>query len=223
MIKESCGTLIFITGDTHGDKKRFSEVKGIRKGDTLIVCGDFGFIWNNTKAEKRTLAWTGKHKYNVAFVDGYHDNLEYINEYPIEEWNGGRVRRICGNLVMLMRGEIYTIDGERVFAFGGGETLERETSTTPEGKLPSREEIENSISNLSKYNNAVDYIVTHDAPSKLKLFINMESNELDNLNAFLEDIARQVKFKRWFFGKYHMDKLIPPHYQMVFTEVLKVK
>ncbi len=113
--------MIFITGDIHGDKNRFKEIKKARlkKGDTLIVCGDFGFVWDNTKREKKVLKWIGKRKYHIAFVDGYHDRLEYIDQYPVSDWNEGKVRAISGKLVMLMRGEIYHIDNETVFAFGG--------------------------------------------------------------------------------------------------------
>ena len=42
---------IFMTGDTHGDFSRFSarafpEQKDLSKGDYMIICGDFGGIWD---------------------------------------------------------------------------------------------------------------------------------------------------------------------------------
>ena len=47
--------MILITGDTHGDLSRFKkkELKKLRKNDTLIICGDFGFVWNGSKTEQR--------------------------------------------------------------------------------------------------------------------------------------------------------------------------
>ena len=38
--------MIYITGDIHGDLSRFKDkrIKKLKKGDTLIVCGDFGFM-----------------------------------------------------------------------------------------------------------------------------------------------------------------------------------
>lgn len=41
--------MVYITGDTHGDLSFFRnpKLKKLKKGDTLIICGDFGFIWNN--------------------------------------------------------------------------------------------------------------------------------------------------------------------------------
>ena len=47
--------MIFITGDTHGDRDRLSrwQLRKLQEGDTLIICGDFGFMWNNSKSEQR--------------------------------------------------------------------------------------------------------------------------------------------------------------------------
>ena len=43
--------MIYFTGDLHGDYDRFKskELKKLKKGDTLIVCGDFGFLWDGSK------------------------------------------------------------------------------------------------------------------------------------------------------------------------------
>ena len=49
--------MIYITGDLHGDLERFKEknMKQLKPGDTLLVCGDFGFIWDGSKQEKAAL------------------------------------------------------------------------------------------------------------------------------------------------------------------------
>ena len=46
---------IYITGDTHGDFRRFSadnfpEGKILTKEDYVIICGDFGGIWDVKKS-----------------------------------------------------------------------------------------------------------------------------------------------------------------------------
>ena len=43
--------MIYVTGDTHADFKRFStnnfpEQREMTKYDYVIVCGDFGGIWD---------------------------------------------------------------------------------------------------------------------------------------------------------------------------------
>ena len=52
--------VIFMTGDTHGDFGRFSarafpEQKHLSKDDYVIICGDFGGIWDGSEAEQRAL------------------------------------------------------------------------------------------------------------------------------------------------------------------------
>ena len=54
--------MICITGDIHGDLSRFNDkhIKKLRKNDYLLVCGDFGFLWDGTKREKHILTKLGK-------------------------------------------------------------------------------------------------------------------------------------------------------------------
>ena len=55
--------MIYITGDTHGDISCFKNPKLNKLGekDILIVCGDFGFIWNpHDKNEKKNLEFLKK-------------------------------------------------------------------------------------------------------------------------------------------------------------------
>ena len=42
--------MIYVTGDTHGDIERFksSGIHKVKKGDSIIVCGDFGFVWDGS-------------------------------------------------------------------------------------------------------------------------------------------------------------------------------
>ena len=118
--------MIFITGDMHGLMERFqdSAFRHIKKGDTLIICGDFGFLWEGTEEEKKALKKLEKKKYEILFVDGIHENFDLLESYPEEEYAGGRVHRIGTNLRHLMRGELFTIEGKKIFAFGGGESIE---------------------------------------------------------------------------------------------------
>ena len=52
--------MIYFTGDTHGDLSRFksSAAKKLKKGDYLMVCGDFGFIWNGSAEEYKNIKWS---------------------------------------------------------------------------------------------------------------------------------------------------------------------
>ena len=120
--------MIYVTADLHGDATRLrtKEIRRLKKGDTLIVLGDFGFLWQGTPKEKKLLKKLGKKKYQILFLDGAHENFDLLEQYPVEEWGGGQVRRIDGNLRYLMRGQVYVIEGKRIFTMGGGESDEKE-------------------------------------------------------------------------------------------------
>ena len=58
--------------------------------------------------------------FTIAFVDGCHENFDLLEQYPIEEWNGGKIHRISENIVHMMRGQVFYIQGKKIFTFGGG-------------------------------------------------------------------------------------------------------
>ena len=56
--------MICVTGDLHGDITRFGSpvLKKLRRGDALIITGDFGCIWDGSKKEKKIHKKLGKKK-----------------------------------------------------------------------------------------------------------------------------------------------------------------
>ena len=79
--------MIYVTGDTHGDFRRFStdifpEQKEMTKEDFVIICGDFGGIWcqeDNRKAMKNEnywLDWLDQKPFTTLFVCGNHENFD---------------------------------------------------------------------------------------------------------------------------------------------------
>ena len=74
--------MIYITGDTHGDVRRFStksfpEQKEMNKCDYVVVLGDFGLVWDwkgESKHEKNWLDWLEDKPFTTLFIDGNHEN-----------------------------------------------------------------------------------------------------------------------------------------------------
>ena len=62
--------MVFVTGDCHGEFNKFStssfpEQKSMSKNDIVIICGDFGGIWDKDKDssyESYWLSWLDKKK-----------------------------------------------------------------------------------------------------------------------------------------------------------------
>ena len=97
--------MIYITGDTHGEFERFgSNCFDAAKGDYVIICGDFGNLWDNSNSEKYWRKWLREKAFTVLFIDGNHENFDMLSAYPVTEWNGGKAHKIADNIIHLMRG-----------------------------------------------------------------------------------------------------------------------
>ena len=220
--------MLYVTGDIHADIRRLNvrAEKQIKKGDILLVCGDFGFLWDGSPKELRLLDWLGKRPYQILFVEGTHDNIDLLSGYPEETLYGGQVRRVSGNCCQLLRGECYEIEGKRVFALGGGESTDMDIRVEGETwwsrELPSAEELAHARETLASLNQQVDYIITHSVAPTVNKFLDREQMQINLLLAFLNEISETVQFKRWYFGSCHLDKAIPPKYCAVYQEILPV-
>ena len=119
--------MIYITGDCHRNFERFNmsifpEQKEMTKNDYVIVCGDFGGVWNKEKEnteETMLLDWLDCKSFTTLFVDGNHENFDRLYDYPVEKWHGGKVHKIRPSVIHLMRGHVFDIDGRSIFTFGG--------------------------------------------------------------------------------------------------------
>jgi len=222
--------MVYVTGDTHGDIKRFSDprLRQLKKGDTLIICGDFGFIWDGSREEDRILKKLSKKKYNICFIDGTHENFELLEKYPVTAWKGGKVRNICGNVYHMMRGQVFTIDKLHIFTLGGGESpdleIRLEHNTWSKAEIPTKEELLDAAKRVEMTDGDIDIIITHEPPLKIKGFLQLKENKeavrVTGLNTFFEELAFYCRFRRWFFGSLHEDKFVSPSHIAVFNSII---
>ena len=221
--------MIYVTGDTHGDLSRFKDpgMKKLRSGDTLIICGDFGFLWNGSKTENAVLKKLATKSFNIAFVDGCHENFDLLESLPVTSWNGGKVHMIAHNIVHLMRGQVYFIEDKKIFAFGGGHSQDYEFRGDGEmwwqREQPSHDEIRAAMAKLDSVGRSFDYVITHEPPASLKDCLNVDVLQRLEVHAFFEDIIKTCEYKKWFFGKCHIDKNIPIKFYAVFNTVTPIK
>ena len=223
--------MIYITGDMHGDLERLYDknFRRLKSGDVLIVCGDFGYIFDGGKTEKEVIDYLATRRFVTAFVDGTHDNLSTINRARVTYWHGGMVHRIKGNLIHLMRGQIFSIDGNTFFTFGGGEStdkdMRREQGTWWSEEEPTAFEMAEGARTLDEAGCKVDYMITHEPPSLVKSAMLLRMGNIDRinkLNGYFEELGRSVKFKHWYFGSLHEDKVITAHHTCVFKNYITI-
>ncbi len=217
--------MLYITGDTHGEENRFlyldSEIeRNLTAEDVLFIAGDWGYISDDSYPERQFLRFLSEKLYKIMFVDGNHENFDLLEEYPVEEYCGGKVHVIRRDretkepkVIHLMRGQVYEIQGKKIFTFGGGYSKDRVFRTPGRSwwpqEMPTEEEYKEGLENLTKHNNQVDYIITHTVPEEsIGMYARAPLPEESPLNSYLEYIRENVEYGRWFHGHMHTDREI---------------
>ena len=223
--------MIYDTGDTHANQRKWMEQIEVvlQKGDTIIVNGDFGVgFWGScSRSEEGFYDYLAARDYTVLFIDGNHENFEKLSDFPVEIWHGGRVHKIRNNVIHLMRGEVCEIEGHTIFAMGGGYSLDKDYRTPgvswwPQ-EMPSDEEYALCEKTLEENGWQVDYVLTHDAPSRFLDFTALALGESNRLHLFLDKILLKLHYEKWFFGCYHKDVALSTKSRCVFCEIIPMK
>ncbi|MDD6170098.1 MAG: metallophosphoesterase [Lachnospiraceae bacterium] len=227
---------IYLAGDTHElidiDKvmNYFEEdsltEKCSKDKDYLIILGDCGAVWDGEENDKEVQHLLNSLPVTVLYVDGNHENFDLLNEYPECEWHGGLVHMISDSIYHLMRGQVFDIEGKKIFTFGGGNSIDKawrtpKVSWWPE-EMPSQDEYEEGLRNLERVNNKVDYILTHTCPQGVvyEMIYDYKEGE-EELQMYLQRIAGSVDFKDWYFGHFHMDEDVE-NYHCLWDKIVKI-
>lgn len=247
--------MIYLTGDTHGEVQRFSadsfpEQKEMTKDDYVIVLGDFGLVWDyrgESGYEKYWLKWLEEKPFTTLFIDGNHENHDRLDAMPVEEWHGGKVHKIRPSVIHLMRGQVFDIDGVKVFAFGGAASHDIQDGVLEPGdprirwwnrdnnklfrinkqswwdrELPSRVELAAGMENLDKTGWKVDFVLTHCTSASTTAMLSPAHAEADVLTRYLQEIKDRLKYKYWFFGHHHMNKTISANEYCLYEQIVQV-
>ena len=247
--------MIYITGDCHGnfsrfDINKFPIQKEMTKNDYVIICGDFGGVWNylvESTHEKHWLDWLNEKNFTTLFIDGNHENFTRLYKYPVKKWHGGKVHKIRDSVLHLMRGEIFDINNKKIFTFGGAKSHDIQNgilNLNEEEKIyeyrkrgaffrirdyswwdlemPTKEEMENGIKNLKKINYKVDYIISHCCPTSTQILIN-PYYEKDILTDYLQEISEKCKFKKWYFGHYHENRQVNSQFVLLYEDIVPLE
>ncbi len=246
--------MIYITGDCHGDYTRFSsrnfpEQKEMTKNDYVIICGDFGY-WNNSNEQKYWRNWLDNKPFTTLFIDGNHENFDMLNQMSIEQWNGGNVHRISDSIIHLMRGQVFTIEDQKFFTFGGARShdikdgilnpsdknfkekykkmQERHASfrinhvSWWEEEMPNETEMQQGREVLEQNDWEVDFIITHCAPSSVQAIMSMGLYAPDALTNYFEEIRQKCKYSQWFFGHYHKNALVDSRNIAIYKRIERI-
>ncbi len=145
----------------------------------------------------------------------------------MKDWHGGKVHRIRSHVLHLMRGQVFELEGYHFFTMGGAKSHDTEDGILEPGapdferkllmlqrkpraryrinhiswwaqEMPSEEEYAEARKNLAKVDWAVDYVITHCAPTSIALVENRH-NEADPLTDFLQEVKERAHYHYWLF------------------------
>lgn len=226
--------MIYITGDIHGDYdirklgyNSFPEGRSLTRNDYVIICGDFGLLWDNSKTEKYWLEWLDSKPWTTLWIDGNHENFDMLKEYPEEYWKGGNIQKITENIFHLCRGNVFEIEGKKFFAFGGAESHDKifrvYGKSIWEEEIPSEKDFQTGIDSLKAVGNSVDIIITHSLPRHIQKDIFSEKAYPSNiLTDYFDVIDRILDFKYWFSGHYHISIEYDEKHYLIYNNIIKL-
>lgn len=225
-----------IAGDIHGTcdiGKVVSFFEGredeYSRDDYLILCGDVGVCGFSVYEEVQTRNNLCDLPVTVLFIDGNHENFDKLNAYHVEKWNGGKVHFIESNIIHLMRGQVYEIDGVKFFTFGGGYSIDKlyrtEGITWFPQEMPTEEEYEEGWANLERAGFQVDYILTHTGPREVAAAMGYGELSDDEvvLRKYLQRVADNTDFTAWYFGHFHEDTEVEDVFFCLYEEMVEVE
>ena len=246
--------MIYVTGDCHGNYRRFAteifpEQKEMSKDDYVIICGDFGY-WDESKEQKYWMKWLDSKPFTTLWIDGNHENFDLLKKQKAVKWHGGNVQFIQPSVIHLMRGQIYELEGLKIFTFGGAKSHDisggiLETSDPRfrakrkkrdknqelyrinhvswwKEELPEEEELAEGLRNLIQNNWSVDYIISHCCSTSTQEKIADRTYQPDILTRYFEKIKEMCRYRKWFFGHYHDNMNVNSKEVLLYDQIIRI-
>ena len=164
-----------------------------------------------------------------GLVNVNHENFDLIDASPVKIWGGGKAHRIRPDIIHLMRGQVYEIEGKTVFTFGGATSIDR--AGRMEGvdwwrqEAPTYEQLDEGLANLRRYGNCVDYVITHSCGERAYAYLAAHrligSKGMYPENHLLSNFEDRVAFRHWYFGHYHVDARLGDRYTALLNEIVE--
>lgn len=141
----------------------------------MIICGDFGGVWDDSPREQYWLNWLEQKPFTLLFVDGNHENFDSLKRYPTVSFHGGRAHKICENVYHLMRGYVFNLCGKKFFTFGGA----------------SSHDIQDGILNMKNYASLKDLVSDYNRRTAMGEYL-----RINHLSWWKEELPSRAEMDR---------------------------
>lgn len=216
-------------------KKFCKDMKTTRK-DVLIVLGDAGFNYYDDKRDDKLKAEISALDITLFCLHGNKENRpQNVGTYGIRDFCGGKVyyEPKHPNILFAIDGEIYTFDGRKYMVVGGAHSVDKNRCLElnkpfwPD-EMPDDETKAKVEKRLATENNNIYGMLTHTCPIDylpIEMFMSTRQNaaikrkprkakskklfkpDIDrSTEEWLGKIEKQLDYKIWFCGHYHIDK-----------------
>ena len=225
--------MTYITGDTHGDFSRFENYNryGIGENDVVIVLGDAGLNYYENKSDRKKKEFVNNLPFITFCVHGNHEKRPFdIPTYIEGGFNGGIVyyEPEFPNILFAKDGEVYDFDGLKCIVIGGAYSVDKEYRLLRGYKWfyneqPSEEIKQYVESQLEKYDNKIDVVLSHTCPidyEPIEMFLpGIDQRKVDSsTEEWLGEIEKKLEYRKWYCGHWHTSKKIDKM-QFMFEDV----
>lgn len=215
--------MIYLTSDLHGgdNMKGLNEFLSVcTDDDWLFILGDTEICFTDWDKHIKYSEYMKSLKCNIAFIDGNHENFDYLYSLPEEDWHGGRVHRVSDRIIHLMRGYIFEVEGKSFLTMGGciSSVKWQKINLWWPQEDPTVEEITRAYKNLERYNNCVDYVLTH----KYRKDGYDPNADPMTLDGFINYIESNTTYKHYYAGHWHKDIILDDKHTIVYEHLIAI-
>lgn len=222
--------MIYITGDAHGEyfpfMYRFRD-HTLTADDIVIVTGDFSFV-QDTPKHREKIGMLKELPCTFAFIDGNHEQFDILDSLPVTKWCGGKVHKATDNIIHLMRGQCFNINGKSFFTMGGAYSVDK--AMRVEGinwfrkELPDNNDYRTASATLEAHGYKFDYILTHTVPDAVLYPLGFGPGHDSELTGFLQWVYTNTEFVKWYAGHFHVDRsFLGGSVQILYEDVVEIK
>lgn len=89
-------------------------------------------------------------------------------------------------------------------------------------EMPVDEEFAQGWKSLEENDMTVNFVISHCAPQVVASVMSMGSYKQDDATEFLECVAREIQFDRWYFGHYHENRAVLGKFICLYEKIERV-
>ena len=214
--------MFYITGDTHGDFRRylaFSEKAQPTEQDVMIVLGDAGLNYYTGAKDEARKSFVNSFPFTTVCIHGNHEMRPAdIPTYQTKEYCGGTVwyEEAYPRILFAKDGEVYRFGDYDCIVIGGAYSVDKYyrlargwawfANEQPSDEIRARVERQ-----LAARGKRIDIVLSHTCPLKYEpteVFLpGIDQGSVDKrTEKWLDKIEDETVYRRWYCGHYHTEK-----------------